>query len=209
VDATALRYGVHRGNPPDAPLLAPAIARIKALLGRAPRAATADRGYGEATVEDKLTSLGVKNVVIPCKGRPSKARRQVEHARGFRRLVKWRTGCEGRISYLKRRYGLDRTGFDGLEGAQTWCALAILADNTVKIAALVQAKSASAPAASTPPRSARPASAPRTTGPPGTPPPQTDRARFRLLGVSRVAFVVNRRPGLPRVNGRRVVWWVG
>jgi transposase, IS5 family len=97
-------------------------------------------------VEDELNSLGV-NVVVPRRGKASAARRRVEHARGFRRLVKWRTGCEGRISYLKRRYGLDRTLLDGLPGAQTRCGLSVLAHNTVKIAALVEA-----PAASTPPQ---------------------------------------------------------
>ena len=171
-DGIVLDHSVHRGNPADAPLLAPAIARIKALFGRPPGAATADRGYGEANTDEELTGLGVKNVVIPRKGKPSAARREVEHARGFRRLVKWRTGSEGRISYLKRRYGFDRTLFDGLPGAQTWCGLGVLAHNTVKIAALVEANSVPAPAASTPPRRAKPAPASRTTGPPGSPPPQ-------------------------------------
>ena len=36
----------------------------------------------------------------------------MEHTRGFRKLVKWRTGREGRISYLKRGYGWDRTRLD-------------------------------------------------------------------------------------------------
>ena len=103
-------------------------------------AVTADRGYGEAKVDETLTGLGVNTVVIPRKGRPSAARRQVEHGRGFRRLVKWRTGSEGRISYLKRRYGLDRALFDGLTGARTWCGLGVLSHNSVKIAALVQAR---------------------------------------------------------------------
>ena len=169
VDGIVLDHGVHLGNPPDAPLLAPAIARIKGLLGRAPRAATADRGYGEAKTDEDLTELGVKNVVIPRKGKPSKARREVEHRRGFRRLVKWRTGSEGRISYLKRRYGLDRTLFDGLEGARTWCALAVLAHNTVKIAALVEANTLVPVAPATPrPRAHTPTTAPRATGPPGS-----------------------------------------
>jgi IS5 family transposase len=53
--------------------------------------------------------------VIPRKGRPTKARQAAEHRRAFRRTVKWRTGCEGRISTLKRGYGWDRTrsGGDG------------------------------------------------------------------------------------------------
>jgi transposase, IS5 family len=139
-DGIVLDHGVHRGNPADAPLLVPAITRIKTLLGRAPTAVTADRGYGEAKVDDELTDLGVKHVVIPRKGKPSAARRATEHGRGFRRLVKWRTGCEGRISYLKRRYGLDRTRLDGLDGARTWCGLGVLTHNTVKIAHLIESR---------------------------------------------------------------------
>jgi hypothetical protein len=72
--------------------------------GRKPRTVTADRGYGEPSVDDTLHNLGVRNVVIPRKGRPTKARQEVEHRRAFRRTIKWRTGCEGRISTLKRGY---------------------------------------------------------------------------------------------------------
>ena len=63
-------------------------------------------------------------------------RRAIEHARGFRRLVKWRTGCEGRISTLKRSYGWDRTRLNGTEGARTWAGYGILAHNLVKISAM-------------------------------------------------------------------------
>ena len=65
----------------------------------------------------QLTDLGVKNVVIPRKGRPSQARRAEEHRKAFRRTIKWRTGSEGRISHLKRGYGWDRTRIDGIEGS--------------------------------------------------------------------------------------------
>jgi len=40
-------------------------------------------------------------VAITRKAKMSPARRDIEHARRFRRLVKWRTGSEGRISYIK------------------------------------------------------------------------------------------------------------
>jgi len=148
-DGIVLDHSVHQGNPADAPLLAPAVARIKKLCGRAPKAVTADRGYGEAKTDEALSDLGVKTVVIPRKGKPSAARRATEHRRGFVRLVKWRTGSEGRISYLKRRWGWDRTRFDGLAGTTTWCGLGVLAHNAVKIAVLIDAKHpSSAPAAS-------------------------------------------------------------
>lgn len=54
----------------------------------------------------------------------------------FRKTVKWRTGCEGRISTLKRGYGWDRTRLDGIEGARIWTGQGILAHNLVKIGAL-------------------------------------------------------------------------
>jgi IS5 family transposase len=135
------------------------------------RAVTADRGYGEAKIEQELRDLGVKTAVIPRKGKPSPARHQVEHGRGFRRLVKWRTGSEGRISYLKRRYGWDRTLFDTLPGAQTWCGLGVLAPNTVKIAGLIQASQPRPTPSTRPgrPRPTRPAPDPTTTGPPPDP----------------------------------------
>jgi IS5 family transposase len=52
------------------------------------------------------------------------------HARKTnRRLARFRVGAEGRISHLKRRYGLDRSRLKGHHGARTWAAWAILAYN--------------------------------------------------------------------------------
>ena len=39
-----------------------------------------------------------------------------------RRLAKFRVGAEGRISHLKRRYGLNRSRPKGHPGARTWAA---------------------------------------------------------------------------------------
>jgi IS5 family transposase len=135
-DGIVLDHTVEQGNPPDAPQLAPALKRVTKRAGRTLRTVTADRGYGEAKVDRQLTDLGVKNVVIPRKGRPSQARRAEEHRTAFRRTVKWRTGSEGRISYLKRGYGWDRTRIDGIEGARIWTGHGVLAHNLVKISAL-------------------------------------------------------------------------
>jgi transposase, IS5 family len=135
-DGIVLDHTVEIGVPPDAPQLAPAIARVAARTGKPPRAVTADRGYGEAGVEDDLHALGVDRVVIPRKAKPSAGRRELEHRRPFRRLVKWRTGSEGRISTLKRGYGWDRSQLDGIHGARIWCGHGVFAHNLVKISAL-------------------------------------------------------------------------
>ena len=105
VDGIVLDHTVAVGNPADAPMLVPAITRITALVGRAPKAVTADRGYGEAKVDAELEALGVKRVAIPRRGKPGVARQKVQRGAAFTKLVKWRTGSEARISHLKRDYG--------------------------------------------------------------------------------------------------------
>lgn len=135
-DGIILDYAVEYGAAPDGPQLAPAADRIRRRAGRIPRAVTADRGYGQPAVERDLTALGVRTVAIPRQATTSAARKTIEHGRGFRRLVKWRTGCEGRISYLKHGYGWDRTRLDGRHGAAIWCGHGVFAHNLVKIAAI-------------------------------------------------------------------------
>jgi transposase, IS5 family len=139
-DGVVLDHQVEVGNPTDAPLLAPAVKRIATRAGRAPESVAADRGYGEIAVEEELHALGVARVAIPRKGQPGRARQATEHTRGFRRLVKWRTGSEGRISYLKHRFGWDRTRMDGIDGARIWCGQGVFAHNLVKISGLLEAK---------------------------------------------------------------------
>ncbi|HEY2270994.1 MAG TPA: transposase, partial [Streptosporangiaceae bacterium] len=126
-DGVIVDYTVEYGAVPDGPQLAPAIERVRRRAGRVPRAVTADRGYGQPAVERDLQQLGVQVIAIPRQARTSPARKAVEHGRGFRKLVKWRTGCEGRISYLKRGYGWDRTRLDGRQGAAIWCGHGVFA----------------------------------------------------------------------------------
>ena len=138
-DGVILDHNVEIGNPGDAPMLEPAIQRIKQRTGRAPRAVTADRGYGEPDVERSLRQAGVRYVVLPTKGKPNAGRRQVENRRAFKTMVRWRTGCEGRISCAKRDFGLNRTRIDGIRGARTWTGHGVFAHNLVKISALIAA----------------------------------------------------------------------
>jgi transposase, IS5 family len=135
-DGVILDHNVEVGNPADAPQLVPAIDRIKHRTGRAPRAVTADRGYGYVSVERELHERGVRHVAIPRASTPGAARREFEHRRAFREKIKWRTGCEGRINHIKRSYGWNRTALTGIAGARTWCGHGVFAHNLVKIGAL-------------------------------------------------------------------------
>jgi transposase, IS5 family len=137
-DGVVVDHNVEIGNPPDAGQLAPAIRRIKRRSGRAPRTVVTDRGYGEAAVENELRAEGVRNPVLPRKGKPTATRRQIEARRAFRRHVRWRTGSEGRIGCLKRDYMLNRTRLDGIDGARTWCGHSVFTHNLVKISRLIE-----------------------------------------------------------------------
>jgi transposase, IS5 family len=135
-DGVILDHTIELGNPHDAAQLTPAIERITRCTGRPPRAVTADRGYGLASVERDLHLLGVRSVAIPRSSNPGSARRAFEHRRAFRAKVKWRTGSEGRINHLKHSYGWNRTELTGINGARTWCGHGVFAHNLVKIGAL-------------------------------------------------------------------------
>jgi IS5 family transposase len=165
-DGIVLDHCVEMGNPPDAPMLGAAIGRIKKRFSKVPRAATADRGYGEAKVEAELHALGVQHVAIPRKGRPGAQRQAVESSRRFRKLIKWRTGSEGRISHLKHSWGWERTRLDGIDGTRSWCGWGVLAHNATKIAVLIDEREQSKSLAPSPRQRTR-----TSTGPPGRPPP--------------------------------------
>ncbi len=47
---------------------------------------------------------------------------------------RWRVGCEGRISVLKRRHGLDRCRYHGEDGMHRWVGLGVIANNLVSTA---------------------------------------------------------------------------
>lgn len=137
-DGVVLDWQLEQGNPADAPMLIPALERIKERTGAVPGGVTADRGYGEASVERALQDLAVDRVVIPRKGRPGPDRQRPERSEPFQRLVRWRTGSEGRISAIKREWGCRRTRMDTRSGARTWTGHGIFAHNLVKVAGLIR-----------------------------------------------------------------------
>lgn len=131
-------YEIEAGMPPDAPRLVPAIERAIAAVGAVPDAVTADRGYGESSINDDLGALGVDLVAILRRGKTSPIRQAIEDTDDFVELVKWRTGSEGRIAALKRQHGWDRARIRGLTGARASCGWGIFSHNATKVAALAR-----------------------------------------------------------------------
>jgi transposase, IS5 family len=103
----------------DSDLLADTGAEM-ARCGLRPRELALDGGFVPTGVAEHLP--GSRRVFIA--GRQSAGSRRTD-----RRLARYRVGCEGRISHLKRRYGLRRSRLRGYAGARAWAAWAILAYN--------------------------------------------------------------------------------
>ena len=74
-----------------------------------------------------------KGVCIPNRSTKSPERKREQKKRWFPNGQKWRTGCEGRISVVKRRHGLDRSRYRGDAGMQRWVGLGVIADNLINI----------------------------------------------------------------------------
>ena len=135
-------YEVHASRPADMTLWTPALDRHIAIFGRAPDLAAADRGFASAKNEEAALTRGVRRVILPRPGGKSSARRAHERQRWFRRGQRWRVGCEGRISVLKRRHGLRRCRYHGADGIARWVGLGVIADNLMTTANYVNARAA-------------------------------------------------------------------
>ena len=105
---------------PNEPDLLPATASELERLNLRPRELALDGGFFPIGVAETLP--GPDRVFIA--GRQSAGSRRTN-----RRLARFRVGIEGRISHLKRRYGLKRSRLKGHHGARTWSAWTILAYN--------------------------------------------------------------------------------
>jgi IS5 family transposase len=126
-------YEVYDQRPNDTTLLIPAIEMHEAVLGRTPRLVAADAGFYSAKNEAVAKAKGVKRVCIPNRSTKSAARRREQKKRWFRNGQKWRTGCEGRISVIKRRHGLNRCRYKGESGMRRWVGLGVIADNLISM----------------------------------------------------------------------------
>jgi IS5 family transposase len=114
------------GNPGEDTLLPDTITELQ-RLGLSPREVALDGGFNVGPTREALQELAPERVFISGRQQPGSKRTQ-------RRLRRYRTGAEGRISHLKRRYGLDRSRLKGDEGQQIWTGWAILAYNADTLA---------------------------------------------------------------------------
>jgi transposase, IS5 family len=133
-------YQVHGRRPPDTTLWTPALDRHIEMFDRPPDIAAGDRGFASAKNEEAAVQRGVRRVILPRPGRKTPARRAHERQRWFRRGQRWRVGCEGRISVIKRRHGLRRCRYRGADGTARWVGLGVIANNLMSTATFLNTR---------------------------------------------------------------------
>jgi IS5 family transposase len=126
-------FEVYDQRPADSDLLVPAIEIHQQRTGRTPDLAAGDAGFYSAKNATQAQQIGVKRVSVPSRSTKSAALRREQKKRWFKKGQKWRTGCEGRISVLKRRHGLNRCRYKGVAGMKRYVGLSIIADNLINI----------------------------------------------------------------------------
>lgn len=122
-------YEVLAENPSDVTLLRTGVKGHRRLFRKRLKAVAGDRGLYSRANEDWLKDIGVKQISIPARGKISKERRQYQRQSWFKRLQRFRAGCEAKISLLKRKFGLGRSRMRGDTGARIWIGQGIFTYN--------------------------------------------------------------------------------
>jgi transposase, IS5 family len=136
------QYEVLDGNPVDEQHVVVSLERHKQAFGHAPDLYGSDRGFYSEKNVTSCEQQGVKVVCIPQRGGTKTPDREAyEKSREFKDGQRFRAGIEGRISVLFRGRGMKRCLTEGRERFELWVAAAVLANNLMKIAALLAARS--------------------------------------------------------------------
>src|SRR6202023_2530179 len=137
-DGLITQYEVLKGNPPDEVHVASSLQRHRQAFGRAPQLYGSDRGFFSEQNLASCKHAGVKVVCIPQRGGKRTARREAyEKSAVFKNGQRFRAGIEGRISVLFRGRGMKRCLAEGRDRFELWVGAAVLANNLMRIAALL------------------------------------------------------------------------
>jgi IS5 family transposase len=118
----------------DFPYLPDRLVAHPRRFGRPPHLLAADRGVYSGAQEAMAHQARITRVVIPYAGMPPPARVAYERTAWFRRGCRFRAGIEGRISVLRRRFGLDRCRDHGEAGLGRWVGWGVVTANVATIA---------------------------------------------------------------------------
>ena len=136
------QYEVLEGNPDDEKHVEPSLKHHKKMFGHVPELYGTDRGFFSEKNVKLCKQNGVKVVCIPqCGGQKTAKRKKFEKSPEFKKGQRFRAGIEGTISVLFRGRGMKRCLDEGRKRFELWVGAAVLANNLMRIAALLKKRS--------------------------------------------------------------------
>ncbi len=131
-------YQVLDGNPSDTDHVQSSLDRHKQTFGKPPELYATDRGFFSAENVQSCEKAGVTRVSIPQRGGHKTAEQEaLERSKAFKKAQRFRAGIEGRISVLFRGRGMKRSSFKGRTHFELLVGAAVLANNLMRIADLL------------------------------------------------------------------------
>jgi transposase, IS5 family len=132
-------YRVLAGNPVDSDHVQASLDHHKETFQHAPEGYAGDRGFYSAENVQNCKEAGVSQVCIPQRGGQRTAEQEeLERSRAFKKGQRFRAGIESRISVLFRGRGMKRCLLKGRERFEILVGAAVLANNLLRIAALLE-----------------------------------------------------------------------
>ena len=131
-------YPVLDGNPADSTHVPSSLDRHQQTFGNPPELYATDRGFFSAENVQSCEKAGVTQVSIPQRGGHKTAEQDaLERSKKFKQAQRFRAGIEGRISVLFRGRGMKRCHFKGRTHFELLVGAAVLANNLMRIADLL------------------------------------------------------------------------
>ena len=132
-------YRVLEGNPADSDHVQASLERHQQIFQHPPECYTGDRGFYSANNVERCQQAKVGEVCIPQRGGKKTAEQEaLERSPAFKKAQRFRVGIEGRISVLFRGRGMKRCRAKGRERFEMLVGAAVLANNLMRIAQLIE-----------------------------------------------------------------------
>jgi transposase, IS5 family len=132
-------YRVLEGNPVDSDHVKASLERHQQTFQHSPECYAADRGFYSVGNVELCQKAEVVQVCIPQRGGKKTAEQEaLERSPAFKKAQRFRVGIEGRISVLFRGRGMKRCRAKGRERFEMLVGAAVLANNLMRIADLIE-----------------------------------------------------------------------
>lgn len=122
------QYGVHNGTPGDTTLLPDIVDEHESQFPGALKALAADMGFSSKDNHELLAGRGVR-AGMAWRGHAPPGIRAKQGRPWFKKMMAFRAGIEGSLSFLNRKFGLKRSMFRGDAGTGIWVGWVVIAAN--------------------------------------------------------------------------------